>query len=152
MIVWSNIKYKTGNVILIIILCTSLALTTLVSARPVKKNAPDKNGKSINIDIYWDDRCKRVVKHIDWGTLEPGSSSTKTIYIKNKSTIPLILRVHSLNFQPLEAEECLTLVWDKEGFILEAGGIIEATFTLSTSNSASNVTKFSFDIIIEGTA
>lgn len=109
------------------------------------------NVNSINIDVYWDGKCTKPMKNIDWGILEPGSSTVKVIYIKNKSKIPLVLHLYCSDVNPFEAEKYIILDWDKEGYTIDARSVIKATLTLSIPHSRYDITDFHFNIIIEGT-
>jgi len=110
-----------------------------------------ENVKPINIGIYWNRKCTKSIKYIDWGALEPESSVIKVIYIKNKSKIPLALHIYYSDINPLEAEKYIILDWDKEGYTLDARSVIQATVTLSIPHSVSNITDFYFNVVIEGT-
>lgn len=148
----SKSKYKY-NMFLIVILSSTLVYTvTIINARPDKNPRGPRNGKSPNIEIYWDNKCIKIIDKIDWGILEPGSSNTRIIYIRNKSKTPVTLHCYMLNFEPFEAEEYLIPDWDKEDYVLEARSVIKATLSLSILSSTSNLKDFSFDIVIEGTA
>ena len=108
--------------------------------------------KAINVEVYWDSLCTQVVDTIEWGLLEPGDSVNKTVYIKNTGNAPLTLNMFYTGWVPLEAGDHITLSWNKEGATIDPDGVTSAVLTLSVSASASGVTDFSFDIIIEGTS
>lgn len=106
--------------------------------------------KSINVEVYWDSSCTNVVNEIDWGTLDPGVSATRTIHVKNTGNAELTLHMHYSDWVPSEAGDYITLSWNKEGGTVGPDAVVEAVLTLSVSDSTSGITTFSFNIIIEG--
>ena len=50
------------------------------------------------------------------------------------------------------AEQYLTFYWNYSGQGINAGGVIQVTFTLAVSENIDGVTNFSFDITIVGTS
>ena len=106
--------------------------------------------KAINVEVYWTVECTQVVTSIDWGNPEPGDSLNRTIYVKNTGSAPMTLSMSCSGWSPVEAENYLTLYWDKEGAQVDANVIVQAVLTLSVSESVSGFTDFSFNIVIEG--
>jgi hypothetical protein len=106
--------------------------------------------KAINVEVYWDFECTQVVSSVDWGAPEPGDPINKTVYIKNSGTAPMTLSLSCSDWNPVEAENYLTLSWDSEGTEINAGEVIPAVMTLSVSPSVTGITVFSFDSLIEG--
>ena len=107
--------------------------------------------KGINVEVYWDAGCTQVVSSVDWGTPEPGDSDVETVYIRNSGTAPMTLSMSCSGWSPVEAGNYLTLSWDREGAILDAGAVVPAVLTLTVSDTVSGITDFSFNIVIEGT-
>jgi len=107
--------------------------------------------RAINVEVYWDIGCTQAVNQVDWGTLEPGDSLNKTLYIKNAGNAALTLNMTYSGWDPLDAGNYITLSWDMEGGTVNPGEVVGAVFTLYVSNSTSGITNFSFDMVIEGT-
>lgn len=107
--------------------------------------------KAINVEVYWDSGLTDVVSEIDWGTIEPGVSVTKTIYITNTGNTAVTLNMTYYGWDPAEAGNYITLSWDKEGVTIDPDAVVPAVLTLSISESISEIESFSFDIVIEGT-
>jgi len=106
--------------------------------------------KAIGVGVYWDQSCTQPVSTFDWGTLEPNSTKSISCYIRNEGNSPLTLSMSTSNWNPSNAQQYITLTWDKEGYSL-AGGVVKATFTLKISANIQGITSFSFDITIAGT-
>ena len=107
--------------------------------------------KAINVEVYWDIECTNVVSEIDWSTIEPNESVTKTVYIKNTGNSAMTLSMTYSGWVPTEAGNYMTLSWDKEGVTMDPDAVVAAVLTLSVSDSISGIENFSFNIVIEGT-
>ncbi len=105
----------------------------------------------INVGVYTDSACTVNCTGLSWGTLSPGGSATKTVYIKNTGTIPETLSMAVINWVPSNANTYLTLTWDRPSYVLAAGSSVSATFTLTASASAGAITSFNANIVVTGT-
>jgi hypothetical protein len=107
--------------------------------------------KAVGVGVYEDIECSRNVTSIDWGILEPGAIANVTIYIKNEGNTPVMLNMTINNWDPIESSQYVNLSWNREGYVLNPKSVVPAILTLSVSSNITNVTNFSFDIIIIGT-
>lgn len=107
--------------------------------------------KAINVEVYSDSGCTIVLSDIDWGTLNPGDSMDKTVYVKNTGNYPMSLSMSYSGWDPVEVGNYITLSWYREGATLNQGESFGAVLTLSVSDTISGITSFSFNIVIEGT-
>ena len=107
--------------------------------------------KTIGIGAYWDENVTNKVDTIDWGILEPGAQSSVTIYFHNEGNFAVTLSKSASNWNPEVASNYLTLSWNYNGQILEAGKNLQVTLTLSVSANVIGITDFGFDIIVLGT-
>ena len=109
--------------------------------------------KSVGVGVYWDQACTENVTSIDWEILEPGSNRTQVIWIKNTGNTQVVLNMTTGNWTTPEAENYISLTWNREGQILNANQSISATLTLSVSTTITetDIVEFSFDMIITGT-
>jgi hypothetical protein len=106
---------------------------------------------SINCGVYSDSACTNSLTYISWGTVAPGGSVTKTIYIKNTGNITITLSMTKAGWNPASANGPITITWDREGYSYNPGAVASATLTLDVSSSISGITDFSVDIVITGT-
>ena len=103
------------------------------------------------VGVYWDAACTKRVTSIDWGTLYPGQTASKLIYIRNEGNISITLSLKTENWNPPEAANYLTLSWNYDGRSLRLGDVVPVTLYLTVSpNVPPTITDFSFDIIISG--
>ena len=107
--------------------------------------------KSVGVEVYWDSLLTDPVTEISWGTLEPGQTVDKNVYVKNTGNTPITITFSTDNWNPVSAEEHLSLTWNYDGLQIQTGKALLVTFSLTVSSSISGVTSFSFDIVLEAT-
>ncbi len=128
----------------------TLALSVLASVQTSSTVSNVGTVRSIGVGVYWDNECTDTVSSIDWGTLEPGQTVNKTVYIKNTSNVPVTLSMIKQNWNPSNASNYITCTWDSEGKSLNVNQVTPAVLTLSIRNNITGITDFSFDIVIVG--
>jgi hypothetical protein len=127
---------------------TMLTAGVLTSSQSVQSSGTIT---AVNVGVYSDSGCTQNLTSIDWGTLAPGNSTSRTIYIQNTGTIPVTLSMATSNWVPSNANTYLTLTWNRANYVLNPNTSVSATLTLTASSSAGAITTFSFNIIITGT-
>jgi hypothetical protein len=103
------------------------------------------------IEVYWDSKCINKVSSIDWGSLEPGTTTTVTLFIKNKGKNQVTLGYYTSNWSPSEIANCLNLKWDYTGQNIEFKETVQVVFILHVSENVEATETFSFDIVIVAT-
>jgi hypothetical protein len=144
----------TTTIIILVIAGLALTLTTF-AAVTVSKSLSSTGTVSVspNLGLYSDSGCTVAQTTIDWGSATPGSTVTRTVYIKNTGAgASVTLSMATSSWSPTSANGPITLSWNKEGAILAPGASTAATLTLTVSSSISDVTSFSVQINIVGTA
>lgn len=106
--------------------------------------------KAVAIQVYSNPQCTSQVDSIDWGVLEPGEAEVRTVYVKNVGNVPVALSMTATDWSPLEAEGYINFTWNREGAVLTAGAVCEATFVLAVSPQATGITTFTFTIEVVG--
>lgn len=145
-------KISTGAAIAIA--ATGLFMTLLTTGLLMSSQTLQSNGTvtGVNVGVYSDSSCTQNLTSIDWGSLYPGNSTTRIIYVKNTGSLPVTLTLTTGSWNPSSANGPITLSWDRESTSLDAGQSISATLTLTVSSSiSSSITTFSFNAIITGT-
>jgi hypothetical protein len=109
--------------------------------------------KAIGVGVYSDTACTQNLTFINWGFLEPGASYTRDVWIKNIGNSRISLNMTTESWNPISAKDYIILRWDREGQVLDATQSVKAVLTLSvlTGITATNITDFSFTIVITGT-
>jgi hypothetical protein len=106
---------------------------------------------AINLGIYSDSACTQTVTALNVGTLSPGGTATQTVYIKNTGNIPETLTMTTNNWAPSSASSSLTLTWNRQNTVLNAGASTQATLTLTAASNTGSLTTFSCDVTLTGT-
>ncbi|MEJ5328310.1 MAG: hypothetical protein WHU54_08725 [Candidatus Bathyarchaeia archaeon] len=145
---------KLSTKTLLLIITTGVILTAVTTgALTVTKPIPATGTIStINLEAYLDVACSQPVTSIDWGTISPGATVTRTVYLKNTGSVQMTLSMTPSNWSPTSANGPITIFWDKEGATLPPGQTTAAVITLRVSSSISGITSFSCNIVITGTA
>jgi hypothetical protein len=106
---------------------------------------------SLNIEVYEDSNCTVKAQAIDWGILEPGESRNRTLYIKNEGNKALTLFLTTVNWEPVESSNQITVIWDSEGIRISPGGYRAVIVMLTVSPSIAGVEDFRFVMVFQGT-
>jgi len=105
----------------------------------------------LNIGVYSDQACTTSLSSIDWGSLTPGQTKTVTCYIKSTSTVDSTLSMSVGGWSPSSASSYIGLLWNRAGYTIKSGEVVSATFTLTVSQSITDVSAFSFTITVTAT-
>jgi hypothetical protein len=107
--------------------------------------------RGIGVGIYWDQACTNRTLSLDWGPIEPGSSSSVLVYVRNEGDSAVSLWMATSNWTPAVASGQMTLNWSYSGQILDVDQVIPIELNLFVSSSVSGITDFSFDIVVTTT-
>jgi len=107
--------------------------------------------KGIGVGIYWDSACTNWTSSINWGLLDPGSSKTVTVYVRNEGNSVATLSKATQNWNPSTGSSYMTLNWNYVGQPLSVNQVFQTKLTLVVSPTISGITNFSFDITITAT-
>ena len=102
----------------------------------------------VGTGIYWDQACTNRTLSLPWGSVEAGSNTTLTIYIKNEGNSAAPLSLETSNWNPSAAINNISLKWNYSGQVLSAGQVIPIELTLTVCATVSGITNFSFDTTI----
>ena len=142
-------------------LISTTALTLVAAALSVttsgvlsaKKAVPNNSViTSAGIEVYEDNAATQICQSIHWGILNPGSTATQNIYVKNTGHMTEKLHMNALNWSPSPANSTLSAIWDTEGSTLSAGSVIAATLKLQVAEEPGNLTDFNFNVIVQRSA
>jgi hypothetical protein len=146
---------STKKAKLIVISLTIAALTlaaTTLAAITINRDIISSGDVTTtpNIGVYCDRECSQNLTTIDWGSIEAGCNTTQTIYVKNIGTADLTLNLGTYDWNPTDADDFLTITWDKTGTRLSGGESIIATLTLTVASNITGINDFSNTITISG--
>ncbi len=134
----------------LVVYTLALALTGQVMSTLQANRTISNSGAvmAIGVGVYWNSDGTNMVTSINWGILEPGSSTNRTCYIKNEGNSASTLSLNTSNWNPTNSSDYISLTWDYGGQLVNPDEIIPVVLTLAISDSVTGITSFSFDIII----
>ena len=107
--------------------------------------------KAINVGVYSDSGCTQALSSLTWGMMEANTSSVKVMYVKNEGNTAMTLNMTTNTWSPANAANYITVTWNREDAVVNAGSSVQASVTLSVSPSITGITSFTFTMIILGT-
>jgi hypothetical protein len=143
-------KISTGAIVAIVVVGLVLTVSTAGLLSVSQSLSSSGNISTVNVGVYSNSDCTQPLTSIDWGTISPGTTVTRTIYVKNTGNVQITLSMTTSGWSPASANGPITLTWDRQGATLSVGASVAATLTLSVSSSISGITTFSVTIVIAG--
>ena len=143
-------KVVAGTVIATIIVVTVMmtnALSLLQSSAPLTHSGTIE---TLNVGVFQDSACTQSLSTLNWGTLKPGTSANRTIYVKNTGSVPVTLNMTVTSWNPSAAASYITLTWNRQGTTLSQGNSVSALLVLSVSANVNGFTSFACTTIIAG--
>jgi hypothetical protein len=127
-----------------------VALFSLVLATGVPQVRIPASGdiKAVGLEVFSDPACTIPLVSVDWGLLSPGETKSVACYLKSTSNVNASLLLSLAGWDPAEAEEFITLVWDQEGAVITPDTVLPAEFTLHVDSAVHGISSFSFDVVI----
>jgi hypothetical protein len=142
---------KWGRLFVLLTLL-SILVGLAVSQTTVKQNLSSSGAISvIGVEVYSNAACTNKVTSIAWGTLVPGTSVSKTIYVRNPGTTVETLSMTYGNWTPTTAASFFSLSWNCTNHSIASGGVVGAKLTLTVQSTITGVTDFGYSITIQGT-
>jgi hypothetical protein len=103
---------------------------------------------SVTIGVYNEVECVTEVSSIDWGDIEAGASQNVMVYVKNLGDMSVTLSLSTQNWSPSAAQNYMSVDWDYDGSLLDPDTVLPVQIILTVSADISDITSFSFEIII----
>ncbi|MEM2118907.1 MAG: hypothetical protein QW840_02160 [Candidatus Bathyarchaeia archaeon] len=131
---------------------TGLLMTVLATSLLTASQQIPNAGivKALGVGVYEDAACSKNVTSINWGVIDPGTTASFLVYIRNEGNTRMKLNMTTLNWNPSKAAQYISLSWNRENYILNSMTTVQANLTLSVASNIEEVTTFLFDIIITG--
>jgi archaellum component FlaG (FlaF/FlaG flagellin family) len=148
-------KLRSGKIIAVVIalILTGTVVAISTSGLLSASQSVSYNGtiSAINLGIYSDSGLTQNCTSLNIGIVNQGGTATQTIYIKNTGTIPETLTMAVNNWNPASANSSLTLSWDKQNYVLNAGQSTQAILTLTVAANTGSLITFSCSVTFTGT-
>jgi hypothetical protein len=143
-----NKRFLGATIVAMVIMVTAVALALLQATQTIPNTGTIKG---INVGVYENSACTVPLTSLAWGTLDPGSSTIKTMYVKNEGTSPMTLSMTTNTWNPSNALSYITVTWNQNGTVVNAGLNVQANVTLTVSPNISGIPSFAFTMVITGT-
>jgi hypothetical protein len=138
--------------LLVVVLTASVLVGSTFALLALQTDIPGSGSiKGVGVGVYWDSECEDPTSSINFGLLEPGSQKDFTLYLKNEGNTDLILSLTSKDWDPVEADDYLSLTWNREGQQMYSGQVISCVLTLSVSENIHDISTYSVTITITAT-
>ena len=147
-------KKVVFGIVLLLALCAlaSGILGTALSLFQTSKTISNAGSvKGIGVGIYWDPACTNQTSSVNWGLLDPGSSKTVGIYVRNEGNSVILLSKTVQNWNPSNVQSYVSLNWNYVNQTLSVNQVLQVSLTLVVSSAVSGITNFSFDVTISAT-
>jgi hypothetical protein len=148
-----TMKFQKLSVAVIALTIVGILLTVTTAALLSTNQTVPLNGtiNAVNLGVYSDSACTQTATALNVGALNSGGTATQTIYIKNTGNIPETLTMTANNWNPTNATSSLTLTWNQQNTVLNAGSSIQAILTLTAASNTGSLTTFSCSVTLTGT-
>ena len=108
--------------------------------------------RAVGVEVYANESLEQILHEVSWGTLNPGEYKSVTAWIKNTGNDAQKLILWTEGWEPVEAQNSISLSWDYDNEWIDPGAAVAVAFTLSVDVEISGVESFCFDIWIKGVA
>lgn len=147
-----NIMVKKAIEITVLALTAIFLTVTTLAALNASQNVSYSGSISaVNVGVYSDSACTQNCTSLNVGTVSPGSTVTQVVYVKNTGNVPETITMTVGPWSPTGAGSYLTLTWNRQSTVLNAGQSIDATLTLTVASNTGSLTSFSCSVTITGT-
>jgi len=147
------VRTMNTKLTVVVLALTGIVLTAVVMAQLSGSTSIPFNGtiNTVGVEAYSDSACTQPVTALNVGNVDPGSTVTQTVYIKNSGSIPVRLSMAVSGWIPTGSSSYLSLSWNRPNYLLNAGASVSATLTLTVAADTGSLTTFSCTVTITGT-
>jgi hypothetical protein len=146
-----NESKRLAGAILVVCLAVLVSYTAMASLSRSQSINSYGNVVAVNLRVYQDSACTVNATSIDWGVVDPGSSVTRSLYVKNTGNVAVTLSMAVQSWSPSIAGSYIDVTWDRQGAVLSAGQVVQTTFTLTAYANVTGFTDFSNVLVVSGT-
>ena len=147
-------KLQISLSIIIAIIATGILLTaTTIGLLSVTEEVSFEGTiTTLNVGLFLDQQCTQNCDSMSWGGIYIGESASKTIYVKNTGDATVELSMSMTNWIPESANGPISMIWNRENYILDPNETIQATLTLTISENTIDISNFGYKMLITGVA
>lgn len=143
---------KSQAIVVLTLVASAMIAVTAFALLTIQWNMRGTGSvKGVGLGVYWDSQCTNAASLLEFGQLEPASSKSFTLYLRNEGNSALTLNMTSENWDPANAPDHMTLTWNREAQQIDPDEVMTCVITLSVSQYIQGISSFGLDIIISGT-
>jgi hypothetical protein len=143
-----KVVFRTLSTVFVCMLAFSIVAISLSLVQTSKSFSSAGSIKGVGVGIYSDINCTKMISSINWGILDPGSSKTYTMYVRNEGNTPIVLLKTMNNWTPSNAANYVKLTWDYANQTLGSTMVLQIALKLAISSEVSGITSFAFGTTI----
>jgi archaellin len=144
-----NKKYLAAALAIVAV----MMMTTVLALLQTSKTVPSSGTISaFKVGVYADSALTDPLYKINWTNVNPGNSTTQTIYVKNEAgnlNLNLSMTTNTWSATPTNTTDVATVTWNKGGTVLAPGQNATATVTLTVADNAETQFGLSFDVNVK---
>jgi hypothetical protein len=106
--------------------------------------------RTVGVGIYCNASCNQSLSWIDVGLVDPGAIRNSSVFVRNEGNVPVVLSLQTLNWDPPNASDFVSLGWNYDGHSMSPSEVAEISMSLSISSGIHDIAVFGFDVIISG--
>src|SRR3990170_3966000 len=94
-------RLAPGAIIAIVAIAGLFLTLTTAGLLSINQSVPTAGTVStVNVGVYSDSTCTQQLTSISWGSVAPGASAARTVYVKNTGTAQISLSMTRANWNP----------------------------------------------------
>jgi len=145
-----NKKYLAAALAIVAV----MMMTTVLALLQTSKTVPSSGTISaFKVGVYADSALTDPLYKINWTNVNPGNSTTQTIYVKNEAgnlNLSLSMTTNTWSATPTNTTtNVATVTWNKGGTVLAPGQNATAILTLTVADNAETQAGLSFDVNVK---
>jgi hypothetical protein len=105
---------------------------------------------AVGLQVYSGVDCSNLITSVDWGIIYPGGSINRVVYVKNTGNVAVVLSLVVQSWVPITAPQYISVTWDAEGKVLDAGKTMIVSLICSISTEITGINSFSNVVVMKG--
>jgi len=105
--------------------------------------------ESKDLIIYKNAKITNKLKNLNWGDINPNSTKTEKIFLKNFKNETLIFNVYADNWHPENASKYIIFNSEHDLYSIKPDEVVRINLFLFVKADIHSIKEFSFDIVVD---
>jgi len=106
---------------------------------------------SVGVKFYSDASAIQQITAINWGVVQPSTTTNKVYYMKNTGNVPENVTMTVTGWNPSNANQYISCTWNMtQGQSIVLNRIYPVKFSLIVNQNTDTITAFGFNIVVVG--